>query len=436
MQVTVSIKAIIGNNSQLILVNDIKNISEMKLMMKDIKKSSKLKNVCYDIRGQIAVEARKLEDEGHKILKLNIGNPAPFGFEAPDDILKDVIHHLPTSQGYSDSKGIYSARVAVMQYFQQQNIKDVTVEDIFIGNGVSELIVMAMQGLLDNDDEVLIPAPDYPLWTAAVALSGGKAIHYKCDENNQWFPDLIDIESKINKHTKAIVLINPNNPTGAVYSEEILQGIIALARKHNLIIYSDEIYDKILYDDAVHIPTARLANDVLIITLGGLSKNYRIAGFRSGWMVITGSKMHAEDYIEGLTLLSSMRMCANVPSQHAIQTALGGYQSINELIKGDGRLIKQRNLAYKMINDIDGLSCNTAMGALYLFVKVDAKKFNITDDEKMVLDLLKQEKILLVHGSAFNIVEKNYFRLVFLPHIDELIPAMEKLKNFFSTYQQ
>jgi len=404
--------------------------------MKNIKKSSKLNNVCYDIRGQIAAEARRLEDEGHKILKLNIGNPAPFGFAAPDDILKDVIHNLPTAQGYCESKGIYSARVAVMQYFQQQGISDVSVEDIFIGNGVSELIVMAMQALLNNDDEVLIPAPDYPLWTASVALSGGKAIHYRCNEENHWFPDLEDMANKITDKTKAIVLINPNNPTGAVYSEEVLIGIIELARQHELIIFSDEIYDKILYDQASHIPTASLAQDVLIITMGGLSKNYRIAGFRAGWMVLSGPKLHAEDYLEGLNMLASMRLCANVPCQHAIQTALGGYQSINELIKDDGRLIKQRNLAHKMINDIDGLSCNPAMGALYLFVKVDQEKFNIKDDEKMILDLLKQEKILLVHGRAFNITETNYFRLVFLPHVDELVPAMAKLKNFFSTYSQ
>ncbi|MGB1263530.1 MAG: pyridoxal phosphate-dependent aminotransferase [Cognaticolwellia sp.] len=404
--------------------------------MKTINKSSKLKNVCYEIRGQVAAEAKRLEDEGHKILKLNIGNPAPFGFEAPDDILKDVIRNLPTAQGYCESKGIYPARVAVMQYFQQQGILDVSVDDIFIGNGVSELIVMAMQGLLNNDDEVLIPAPDYPLWTAAVALSGGKPVHYGCNDENQWFPDLDDMASKVTDKTKAIVLINPNNPTGAVYSEEVLQGIIALARKHSLIIFSDEIYDKILYEKAQHIPTAKLANDVLIITMGGLSKNYRIAGFRAGWMVITGPKNHAEDYLEGLNILASMRLCANVPVQHAIQTALGGYQSINELIHGDGRLLKQRNLAYKMINDIDGLSCHPAMGALYLFVKVDEKKFNIQDDEKMILDLLKQEKILLVHGRAFNIKQKNYFRLVFLPHVDELKPALEKLGNFFSNYRQ
>ncbi|WP_448569942.1 pyridoxal phosphate-dependent aminotransferase [Thalassotalea ganghwensis] len=404
--------------------------------MKSVNKSSKLNNVCYEIRGQIAAEAKRLEDEGHKILKLNIGNPAPFGFEAPDDILKDVIHNLPSSQGYSDSKGIYSARVAVMQYFQQQGVLNVNVDDIYIGNGVSELIVMAMQALLNNDDEVLIPAPDYPLWTAAVALSGGKPIHYRCEEDNDWFPDLDDMAKKINKKTKAIVLINPNNPTGAVYSKEVLEGIIELARQHNLIIFSDEIYDKILYDGAQHIPTARLTSDVLVITMGGLSKNYRIAGFRAGWMVLTGPKHHAQDYIEGLNILSSMRLCANVPCQHAIQTALGGYQSINELISENGRLLKQRNLAYQMINNIDGLSCKPAMGALYLFVRVDSKKFNIKDDEQMILDLLKQEKILLVHGRAFNIKEHNYFRLVFLPHVDELKIALERLKQFFDHYQQ
>ncbi len=404
--------------------------------MKNINKSSKLDHVCYEIRGPIAAESRRLEDEGHKILKLNIGNPASFGFSAPSDILKDVIHNLPRSQGYSDSKGIYSARVAIMQYFQQQQIQDVSVDDIYIGNGVSELIVMAMQGLLNNGDEILVPAPDYPLWTASISLSGGKAIHYKCEEENQWFPNLDDMANKINQNTKAIVLINPNNPTGAVYSEEILQGIIALARKHSLVIFSDEIYDKIIYDEAVHIPIARLAKDVLIITLGGLSKNYRIAGFRVGWMVLSGPKEHAKGYIEGLNILSSMRLCANVPCQNAIQTALGGYQSINDLIQGNGRLNLQRNLAHKMIHLIDGLSCNPAMGALYLFVKVDAKKFNIKDDEKMVLDLLLQQQILVVHGSGFNADDKNHFRLVFLPHIDELRLAIEKIKKFFSNYRQ
>lgn len=404
--------------------------------MPTVKKSSKLNNVCYEIRGQIAAEARKLEDEGHKILKLNIGNPASFGFEAPEDILKDVIYNLPSSQGYSDSKGIYSARVAITQYFQQQGILGVGVDDIYIGNGVSELIVMSMQALLNNGDEVLLPAPDYPLWTASVSLGGGTPVHYRCEEENNWFPSVNDIASKINEKTKAIVLINPNNPTGAVYSKEVLEEIIALAREHKLIIFSDEIYDKILYDDAKHIPTASLADDVLIITMGGLSKNYRIAGFRAGWMVLTGPKLNAADYIDGLNILSSMRLCSNVPSQHAIQTALGGYQSINELITGNGRFKKQRDLAFKELNAIDGLSCKPAMGALYLFVKVDMEKFNIVDDEKMVLDILQQEKILLVHGRAFNIEEKGYFRLVFLPHIDELAPALQKLKRFFATYSQ
>lgn len=404
--------------------------------MPTVKKSSKLNNVCYEIRGQIAAEARKLEDEGHKILKLNIGNPASFGFEAPEDILKDVIYNLPSSQGYSDSKGIYSARVAITQYFQQQGILGVGVDDIYIGNGVSELIVMSMQALLNNGDEVLLPAPDYPLWTASVSLGGGTPVHYRCEEENNWFPSVNDIASKINEKTKAIVLINPNNPTGAVYSKEVLEEIIALAREHKLIIFSDEIYDKILYDDAKHIPTASLADDVLIITMGGLSKNYRIAGFRAGWMVLTGPKLNAADYIDGLNILSSMRLCSNVPSQHAIQTALGGYQSINELITGNGRFKKQRDLAFKELNAIDGLSCKPAMGALYLFVKVDMEKFNIVDDEKMVLDILQQEKILLVHGRAFNIEEKGYFRLVFLPHVDELAPALQKLKRFFATYSQ
>jgi alanine-synthesizing transaminase len=404
--------------------------------MKTYTKSSKLNNVCYEIRGRIAAHAKRLEDEGHKILKLNIGNPASFGFEAPDDILKDVIKNLPTAQGYSESKGIYSARVAVMQYFQQQGILNVSVDDIYLGNGVSELIVLAMHGLLNDGDEVLIPAPDYPLWTAAVSLSGGKPVHYRCDEALDWEPNIEDMRNKITDKTKAIVLINPNNPTGAVYSESTLQQIIAIAREHNLVIFSDEIYDKILYDDAVHIPTARLAQDVLVITMGGLSKNYRIAGFRVGWMVITGPKLQAKDLLEGFDILASMRLCSNVPMQHAIQTALGGYQSINELIKHDGRLIKQRNLAVELINKIDGLSCFPARGALYLFVKVDKDKFNITDDEQLVLDILLQEKILLVHGRAFNIEEPNYFRLVFLPHSDELRYAIKKLENFFKFYRQ
>jgi|TARA_R110002167_G_scaffold82207_3_gene224371 alanine-synthesizing transaminase len=411
-------------------------LNEALTTMKIINKSNKLENVCYDIRGPILDYAKKMEDEGHRILKLNIGNPAPFGFDAPDDILKDVIHNLPKSQGYSDAKGIYAARVAVLQYYQQKNIRNITVEDIIIGNGVSELIVMAMQGLLNNNDEVLIPSPDYPLWTAAVSLSSGKPIHYICDESNEWQPDIEDIRSKISDKTKAIVLINPNNPTGAVYSKELLLQIIELAREFGFAIFSDEIYDKILYDDAQHHCIAALATDVFFITLSGLSKNYRVAGFRAGWLMVSGNKLPAQNYIEGLNILASMRMCANVPSQHAIQTALGGYQSINELISEGGRLKVQRDLACELINQIDGLSCVVPKGALYCFVKVDAEKFNISKDELMVLDLLRQEKVLVVHGSGFNLKTGCYFRLVFLPHVDVLRPAIERIGNFFKHYQQ
>lgn len=404
--------------------------------MKKIEKSNKLENVCYEIRGPILAEAKKMEDEGHRILKLNIGNPAPFGFEAPDDILKDVIYNLPRSQGYSDSNGIYSARVAVMQYYQQQNIKNVKVDDVFIGNGVSELIVMAMQALLNDGDEVLIPSPDYPLWTAAVSLSSGLPVHYRCDETNGWQPDIDDIRKRITSKSKAIVLINPNNPTGAVYSQELLHQIVELAREFSLVLISDEIYDKILYDHAKHHCIASMATDIFCITMSGLSKNYRIAGFRAGWLVVSGNKLLAQSYIEGLNILSSMRMCANVPSQHAIQTALGGYQSINELISEGGRLKVQRDMAFKMLNAVEGLECVLPQGAMYCFVKVDAKRFNITDDEQMIFDLLRTEKILLVHGSAFNLKEGCYFRLVFLPHVDELKPALEGIANFFKHYQQ
>ncbi|OUS30849.1 aminotransferase [Thalassotalea sp. 42_200_T64] len=399
-------------------------------------KSEKLSGVCYEIRGRIADEARRLEEEGHKILKLNIGNPAPFGFLAPDDILRDVIHNLPTAQGYSESQGIYSARVAVMQYYQQFGMKNLDVDNIFIGNGVSELIVMAMQALLNQGDEVLLPSPDYPLWTAAVSLSGGKPVHYRCDEKKFWHPDIEDIKSKISKRTKAIVLINPNNPTGSVYPKEVLEQIIAVAKEHKLIIFSDEIYDKVLFDGTSHTPTASLSDEVLIATMGGLSKNYRIAGFRAGWMMFTGPILQAKNYIEGITMLSSMRLCANVPCQHAIQTALGGYQSINELVQAGGRLKVQLDIAHKMLNDIDGLSCHKAKGAMYLFVKVDGEKLGITDDEKMVLDILRQEKILLVQGSAFNLTEGIYFRLVFLPHSEDLVQAIKRLKHFFSNYRQ
>ena len=404
--------------------------------MKIVGKSNKLDGVCYDIRGPILEEAKKMEDEGHRILKLNIGNPAPFGFDAPDDILKDVIHNLPQSQGYTDATGIYAARVAVMQYYQQKNISNVSVEDVFIGNGVSELIVMAMQALLNNGDEVLLPSPDYPLWTASVSLSSGTPVHYRCDEQANWFPDIDDIKSKITPNTKAIVLINPNNPTGAVYSKELLQQVIEVAREHGLVIFSDEIYDKILYDDAKHHCIASMADDLFMITLSGLSKNYRVAGFRAGWLVVSGNKRIASKYIEGLNILSSMRMCANVPCQHAIQTALGGYQSINDLVVNGGRLKDQRDLATKMLNEIDGVTCVEPSGAMYCFARVDAKKFNINNDEQMILDLLRREKILLVHGRAFNFNEGCYFRLVFLPHKDELQPAITKIGQFFSQYKQ
>jgi len=404
--------------------------------MKTIKKSHKLDNVCYDIRGQVLQEARRMEEDGHKILKLNIGNPAPFGFEAPEEIVVDMIHNVRDSQGYSDSKGLFSGRKAVMQYCQHKGIKDVDIDDIYLGNGVSELIVMSMQALLDNGDEVLIPAPDYPLWTASVSLSGGKPVHYLCDEDADWYPDLEDMESKITSNTRAIVIINPNNPTGALYPPSILDAIIELARKHNLIIFSDEIYDKILYDDAEHVSTASLADDVLFITFNGLSKSYRVAGFRAGWMVISGAKSKAKDYIEGIELLASMRLCANVPGQHAIQTALGGYQSINELIVPGGRLRDQRDLAWELINEIPGISCVKPKGAMYLFCKMDTKVHKIKDDEKMVLDLLLQEKILIVQGTAFNWPETDHFRIVFLSREDQLRNAIERLGRFFSTYKQ
>lgn len=404
--------------------------------MHTLNKSTKLDNVCYDIRGPVLKEAKRLEEEGNKILKLNIGNPAPFGFEAPDEILVDVIRNLPTAQGYSDSKGLYSARKAIMQHYQKRNMMDATVEDIYIGNGVSELIVMAMQALLNNGDEILVPAPDYPLWTAAVSLSGGSAVHYMCDEEAGWFPDLDDIKRKITPRTKGIVIINPNNPTGAVYSKELLLEIVEIARQHNLVIFADEIYDKILYDHAVHHSIAALAPDLLTVTFNGLSKTYRVAGFRQGWMVLHGPKKHAKSYIEGLEMLASMRLCANVPMQHAIQTAIGGYQSINEFIHPGGRLYEQRNRAWELINEIPGISCVKPMGALYMFPKLDQKKFNIRNDQKMVLDLLLQEKVLLVQGTGFNWPHPDHFRIVTLPRVDELEMAIGKLGRFFSTYHQ
>lgn len=401
-----------------------------------VKKSHKLDDVCYDIRGPVLREARRLEEDGHKILKLNIGNPSPFGFDAPDEIVQDMIHNVPESQGYSDSRGLYSGRKAVMQYCQKKNIANVEIDDIYLGNGVSEMIVMAMQALLNNGDQVLIPAPDYPLWTASVSLSGGKPVHYLCDEQSDWYPDIADLEKKITDRTRAIVIINPNNPTGSLYPQDILESIIELARKHELIIFSDEIYDKIIYDDAEHISTASLADDVLFITFNGLSKAYRVAGFRSGWMVISGAKLRANDYIEGIELLASMRLCSNVPGQHAIQTALGGYQSINDLVAPGGRLCRQRDLAYKLLTDIPGISCVKPKGALYLFARMDPKVCKISDDERMVLDLLLQEKILIVQGSAFNWPNTDHFRIVFLPREDELEYAFSRLRHFFAEYDQ
>lgn len=404
--------------------------------MKTIERSGKLDGVCYDIRGPVAREAKRMEEEGQRILKLNIGNPAPFGFEAPDEILKHVIHNLPNAQGYSDSQGIYPARVAVAQYYQQRGIRGADADDVYIGNGVSELILMALQGLLDNGDEVLIPSPDYPLWTAAVNLAGGKAVHYRCDELSDWMPDLADLRSKITKKTKALVLINPNNPTGAVYSDAMLLELLAIAREHKLVVMSDEIYDKILYDGTTHTSTAALADDLFILTFGGLSKNYRIAGFRVGWIFLSGAKHLAKSYIEGLNILASMRLCANVPCQHAVQTALGGYQSINELVVPGGRLYDQMDLAHKLVSEIDGLSCVRPKGAMYLFPKIDRKKIKVKDDEQFVLDFLRQHKVLLVHGTAFNWPEPDHFRIVFLPHKEQLEMAIGRLGQFVHGYSQ
>lgn len=404
--------------------------------MNQIKKSSKLDHVCYDIRGPVLQEAKRLEEEGNKVLKLNIGNPAPFGFEAPDEILVDVIRNLPSSQGYSDSKGLFSARKAIMQHYQARDMRDVTVEDIYIGNGVSELIVQAMQALLNDGDEMLVPAPDYPLWTAAVSLSGGNAVHYMCDEQQGWFPDLDDIRRKISPRTRGIVIINPNNPTGAVYSKEILLEIVEIARQHNLIIFADEIYDKILYDDAQHHSIAAMAPDLLTVIFNGLSKTYRVAGFRQGWMVLNGPKKQAKGYIEGLNMLASMRLCANVPMQHAIQTALGGYQSISEFILPGGRLYEQRNRAWELINQIPGVSCVKPMGALYMFPKIDLNRYSIKDDQKMILDLLLQEKVLLVQGTAFNWPHPDHFRIVTLPRENDLEMAIQKFGRFIVGYHQ
>ena len=404
--------------------------------MREILKSHKLDSVCYEIRGPILREARRLEDEGHRILKLNIGNPAAFGFEAPEEIIQDVIRNLPAAQGYCDSKGLFAARKAVMQYTQQTGIKGVDVDDVFIGNGVSEMISLATQGLLNNGDEVLIPAPDYPLWTAAVTLAGGRPVHYRCDEQADWFPDLDDIRSRVTPRTRALVVINPNNPTGAVYSRQVLEGIVEIAREHDLVLLADEIYDKILYDGATHIPLASLSEDLLTLSFGGLSKNYRAAGFRTGWLVVSGARLRARDYLEGLEILASMRLCANVPTQFAVQTALGGYQSIDDLVCPGGALHDQRDLAWSLLNQIPGVSCVKPRGALYLFPRLDPAVYPIRDDEQMVLDLLLEEKILLVQGTAFNWPEPDHFRMVFLPRQEDLRHAVTRLGHFLELYQQ
>jgi alanine-synthesizing transaminase len=404
--------------------------------MQPVKKSSKLDHVLYDIRGPVLDEAKRMEEEGFQILKLNTGNPAPFGLFAPDEILHDMIVNLATTQGYSDSKGLFPARKAIMQYCQEKNISGVETEDIYTGNGVSEVITMSLQALLNSGDEILIPSPDYPLWTAAVNLSGGMPVHYICDEQAEWNPDIGDIKKKITPRTKGIVLINPNNPTGALYERDVLEGIVEIARQHGLIVFSDEIYDKILYENNTHISTASLADDVLFLTFNGLSKAYRIAGFRAGWVVVSGAKHAAKDYLEGLTMLASMRLCSNVPAQSIIQTALGGHQTIYDLTAPGGRLRHQRDLSYEILTHIEGVTCVKPKGAFYMFPKLDKKRFNIQDDERFVLDLLKSERILLVHGTGFNWNAPDHFRLVFLPRIDELEDALKKIARFLATYRQ
>lgn len=404
--------------------------------MQPILKSNKLANVCYDIRGPVLDHAKQMEEEGQHIIKLNIGNPGPFGFDAPEEILRDVIHNLSDASGYCDSRGLFSARKAVMHYAQEKSIQNVEMDDIFIGNGVSELIVMSMQALLNNGDEVLIPAPDYPLWTAAVALTGGIARHYMCDEQSGWLPSLDDIRSKITPRTRAIVIINPNNPTGSLYPDEVLCDIIEVARQNHLIIYADEIYDKVLYGDAKHTSIASLATDVLFVTFSGLSKNYRVAGFRSGWAIVSGRKHDAQDYIAGLAMLASMRLCANVPAQYGIQTALGGYQSINDLVMADGRLMRQRDLAWKLLTEIPGISCFKPPAAMYLFPRMDPTVYPIKDDQQFVLDLLMEEKVLLVQGSGFNWPYPDHFRVVFLPNSDDLIEAINRIACYLERYRR
>ena len=404
--------------------------------MKPIAKSSKLANVCYDIRGPVLDKARQMEEEGQKIIKLNIGNIAAFGLEPPDEIVQDMIRNLPAAAGYTDSKGLFAPRKAVVHYCQEKNIRGVTVDDVYLGNGASELIVMALNALLDNGDEVLLPAPDYPLYTAAVALSGGNPVHYICDESSDWFPDIADIKAKITPNTKAIVVINPNNPTGALYPESLLREIVELARQHQLIIMADEIYDKTLYDGHVHTSIASLADDVLCLTFNGLSKNYRSCGYRAGWMIVSGEKRHAKDYITGLNMLASMRLCANTPGQLAIQTALGGYQSIKDLVAPGGRLCRQRDLAYELLSQIPGVSVVKPKAALYMFPRLDPKIYPIEDDQQFAYELLAEEKVLIVQGTGFNWIAPDHFRLVFLPNSDDLKEAVGRIERFLAHYRK
>ncbi|MFJ8437417.1 pyridoxal phosphate-dependent aminotransferase [Kitasatospora griseola] len=398
--------------------------------------SSKLANVCYDIRGPVLDEAMRLEEQGHRILKLNTGNPAAFGFEAPPEILQDILRNLSSAHGYGDSKGLLSARRAVVMHYEDRGLHGLSVEDVYLGNGVSELIQLAMTALLDDGDEVLVPAPDYPLWTASVSLAGGTAVHYRCDEQAEWYPDLADIAAKITDRTRAIVVINPNNPTGAVYPRELLEGIVELARQHRLVIYADEIYDKILYDGVEHVPLATLAPDLFCVTFNGMSKSYRVAGFRSGWMVLSGDRQRARSYIEGLNVLASMRLCANMPAQHAVAAALGGRQSIRDLVLPGGRLLASRDAAYRLLNEIPGVSCVKPKGALYAFPRLDPQVYKIKDDAQMVLDLLRAERILIVQGTGFNWPDPDHFRLVTLPRPEDVADAVTRIGDFLSGYVQ
>lgn len=404
--------------------------------MKTIQKSTKLQNVCYDIRGPVMDAAKKMEDEGHAIIKLNIGNVGAFGFDAPEEVRQDMIRNLPSAAAYSDSKGIFSARKAVMQYSQERNVKGVGLEDIYIGNGASELIVMAVNALMNDGDEMLVPAPDYPLWTAAVSLSGGNPIHYICDEANGWMPNLADIRAKITPRTKGIVVINPNNPTGALYSDDMLVSLIQIAREHGLIIFADEVYDKVLYDDAVHTAIGSLSTDVLTLTFNSMSKSYRACGYRAGWLVVSGDKRGAKDYIEGLNMLTSMRLCANVPGQMGIQTALGGYQSIKDLVNVGGRLRRQRDIAYELITAIPGVTCNKPSAAMYMFPRLDPEIYPIEDDQAFIHELLQETKVLLVQGTGFNWIDNNHFRIVFLPYEDDLREAITRIAKFLESYRK